>query len=85
MKVVMDAARGNHSSPLAETHANTSSRRSAERKSETTFDNDNKWFAYTGGKRCPSPSNNSLLGILRPEVPKPAPSFKLRAPFATSE
>lgn len=77
MAVVME--RG--TSPLSAQPSNT--RRSADRKTETTLDSDTKFATYTGGKRCPSPTNNSLLGILRPDVAKPAPSFKLRAPFAT--
>jgi hypothetical protein len=79
VKVVMEPSK----SPLNAQPSNTPTRRSADRKGETTIDSDTKYFTFTGGKRCPSPSNDSLLGILRPELPKPAPVFKLKAPFAT--
>lgn len=77
MAVVLERGK----SPLSVQPTNT--RRSADRRTETTLESDTKFATYTGGKRCPSPTNNSLLGILRPEVAKAAPSFKLRAPFAT--
>ena len=77
IKTVMELCK----SPLSPQPSNL--RRSAERKSETTIESDVKYFVYRGGKRCPSPNNKSLLGILRPEAAKPVPTFKLRAPFAT--
>ena len=81
IKVVLDSS----SSPLNQRSSNTPTRRSADRKNETTMDCDSKYFTHHGGKRCPSPSHDSLLGILRPEVPKPAPQYKVRAPFATTD